>query len=79
MRAASSGVEADEEVYGLSRISTTAIIPTELNSYMYRFEGHLSAMANALGKPEDEQTYQQAATDRKFAINELMWNHTTMR
>lgn len=78
-RDVSSEAESVEEAYGLTSISASRIIPTELNTYMYRFEGHLASMAKALGRTDDADIYNEAATDRKFAINTLMWNASTMR
>lgn len=67
-----------EEMYGLDTITTTQFVPTELNSYMYRYEGHLARMAEALGK-EEAAAYEEAAAERKHAMNSLMWDSSTAR
>lgn len=75
----SSDSETLEEVYGLSTIITSRIVPTELNTILYRYEGHLSSMAEALGEEMEATSYHEAATNRKYAINSLMWNASTSR
>jgi hypothetical protein len=72
-------VTSIEELYGLSTITTSHILPTELNTYLYRYEGHLAHMADALGEEEEAASYQTSAENRKYAINSLMWNTSTTR
>jgi hypothetical protein len=73
------GVDSVEDVYGLTTIVASRIVPTELNSYLYRYEGHLSRMAGALAREEEAASYQAAAQSRKVAMNTLMWNASTSR
>jgi alpha,alpha-trehalase len=63
----------------LSTINTTNIIPVELNSFMYRFELNLAAMAKHLGRVEDEERYLKAAISRKEGINRILWDRDYYR
>lgn len=74
-----SDAESLEDIYGISSIIASQIIPAELNTILYRYENHLSTMADALGETDDAMMYQEAAEDRKYAINALMWNASAMR
>jgi hypothetical protein len=75
----SGDIQDIEDAYGLTTITTSQVIPTDLNSYLYRYEGHLSRMAETLSEESEAAAYEEAATNRKYAINALMWNASSSR
>ena len=75
----STEVENVEDAYDLNTIIASRIIPTELNTFLYRYELHLSSMAEALSETSQSTQYQDASQNRKYAINQLLWNTTTLR
>ena len=58
----------------LASIQTSSILPVELNCIMLRFEQNLMQISSKLGEGEKMENYKVAISNRKKAINEIMWN-----
>nr|CCA17719.1 trehalase putative [Albugo laibachii Nc14]CCA18365.1 trehalase putative [Albugo laibachii Nc14] len=58
----------------LRKISTSSIIPVDLNAMMYRMERNLMEFHKILGNRMQEEKYRRAARDRAKAIHEILWS-----
>ena len=56
--------------------STDQFAPVCLNSLLYKYETDMAHFASLLHKPKDAALWFKRATDRKAAINKLLWNPT---
>jgi len=61
---------------GLASIRTTAILPVDLNSFLYKLECQISLLSKAHGQHEQAQLFRQRARDRHAAIDRLLWNES---
>ena len=58
----------------LKTISTTGMVPVDLNALLYACEMILSKAAKASGEPAKSAAYQQKAQKRKAAVIRYCWN-----
>ncbi|WP_291190076.1 alpha,alpha-trehalase TreF [Frateuria sp.] len=58
----------------LSTIRTTAILPVDLNSFLYKLERQICLLNHASGQRKQAEKFQQRAQARKEAIERLLWN-----
>lgn len=59
---------------GLESIRTTAILPVDLNSFLYRLELKIGQLSRVAGDGACAAQFLQKADDRKAAIDAVMWN-----
>lgn len=58
----------------LRTISTSSIIPVDLNAIMYRMERNMMEFHRILGNSKQEKKYKRAARDRAEAIHAILWS-----
>ncbi|WP_110656212.1 alpha,alpha-trehalase TreF [Salinicola halimionae] len=63
-----------DDVQQLSSIRTTALLPIDLNSFMFKLEAQIARLSVASGDTETAERFQQKMDARRDAINRLMWN-----
>ncbi|WP_334186350.1 alpha,alpha-trehalase TreF [Noviherbaspirillum sp.] len=59
---------------GLSTIRTTAILPIDLNCFLYHLETKIAELCGMTGDYSSRDNFLKKALDRKAAINRFMWN-----
>lgn len=59
---------------GLASTRTTAILPVDLNCWLYRLEWRIAALAQQAGDPASAADFGARADARRRAIQRLMWN-----
>uniref|UniRef100_A0A6N2JX87 Trehalase n=1 Tax=Salix viminalis TaxID=40686 RepID=A0A6N2JX87_SALVM len=57
-----------------STLSTTSILPVDLNVYILKMEQNIAFFANVLGHKSTMESFLEAAEARKNAINSVFWN-----
>ncbi|KAJ6703409.1 TREHALASE [Salix viminalis] len=57
-----------------STLSTTSILPVDLNVYILMMEQNIAFFANVLGHKSTMESFLEAAEARKNAINSVFWN-----
>ncbi|KAH0448713.1 hypothetical protein IEQ34_022513 [Dendrobium chrysotoxum] len=60
--------------YDLSTLSTTSIIPVDLNTYLYKEELDIAFFAQKLGDIETYEKFIEASNARQFAMRSIFWN-----
>ncbi|XP_061965965.1 trehalase-like [Populus nigra] len=55
-------------------LSTTSILPVDLNVYILKMELDIAFLANVLGNKATMESFLEAAEARKNAINSVFWN-----
>ncbi|KAH8522178.1 hypothetical protein Peur_040719 [Populus x canadensis] len=55
-------------------LSTTSILPVDLNVYILKMELDIAFLANVLGNKATMESFLEAAKARKNAINSVFWN-----
>ncbi|KAG6791566.1 hypothetical protein POTOM_000689 [Populus tomentosa] len=55
-------------------LSTTSILPVDLNVYILKMELDIAFLANVLGNKATTESFLEAAEARKNAINSVFWN-----
>lgn len=58
----------------LHTIRTTAILPVDLNCFLYKLEQQICLLNRANGQPEQAKKFEQRAHARREAIEHLLWN-----
>jgi alpha,alpha-trehalase len=58
----------------LETIRTTAILPVDLNSFLYKLELKIAGLSGLAGDSATREEFVQKAKDRKAAIERFMWN-----
>ncbi|MFE8646843.1 alpha,alpha-trehalase TreF [Sphingomonas sp. NCPPB 2930] len=58
----------------LCEIRTTAILPVDLNAFLYRLETAIARLARATGDAATATQFDQRAGARRAAVQRLMWN-----
>ncbi|CAH0480467.1 unnamed protein product [Peronospora belbahrii] len=58
----------------MKSMSTSSVVPVDLNSIMYRVERNLMEFNERLGNNEQAQFYERAAARRLEAINVILWS-----
>ena len=58
----------------LHSIRTTAILPVDLNSFMYKLESQIALLSRADGQPAQAEHFARLAEQRATAINRYLWN-----
>jgi hypothetical protein len=53
------------------------IIPADLNAFVYQLERNIAWAANLTGNASISETFNEAAAQRKAAIQALLWNNET--
>ena len=61
----------------LHSIRTTAILPVDLNSFLYKLESQISLLSRADGQIRQAEEFRQRAEQRVAAINRFLWNDET--
>lgn len=51
-------------------------LPVDLNALLYKYEADFARAARLLDKPREMAQWEQAAKERKHAVNKLMWDQT---
>lgn len=59
---------------GLCTTRTTAILPVDLNSFMFRLEQSIAELSAQVGDQAAAQSFAEQAARRREAIHRLMWN-----
>ncbi len=59
---------------GLATTRTTAILPVDLNSFMYKLELKIAELSGLAGDAAMHAQFTQKAKDRKSAVIRYMWN-----
>lgn len=59
---------------GLATIRTTAILPIDLNSFMYKLELKIAELSGLAGDAAMHADFAQKAEERKSAVIRFMWN-----
>ncbi|XP_020583130.1 probable trehalase [Phalaenopsis equestris] len=57
-----------------STVSTTSIIPVDLNTYLYKVELDITFFAQKLGDFEIAEKFLQASRARQLAMRSILWN-----
>ena len=60
--------------FDLGSIRTTAILPIDLNSFMYKLENTIADLAAKTGDHETAGEFRDLAADRRAAIDRLLWD-----
>ena len=60
--------------YRLDSIQTTAVVPVDLNAFMFNLERQLATLAEALHYPDQQRLFQQASEQRRQAIYQYLWH-----
>ncbi|NGY04980.1 alpha,alpha-trehalase TreF [Solimonas terrae] len=58
----------------LSSIRTTALLPVDLNSFMYKLETQLARLNQACGDHDDAEQFRARAATRRNAIRTRLWD-----
>jgi len=58
----------------LETIRTTAILPVDLNAFLYYLERQIAELSRADGLHKQADAFDARATSRRNAINRLLWN-----
>jgi len=58
----------------LSTIRTTAILPVDLNCFLYKLERQICLLNHAVGQRQQAEKFQQRAQARKATSERLLWN-----
>lgn len=58
----------------LSSIRTSAILPVDLNSLLYKLERQISLLSQASGEAEQAEAFRSRAEARQAAIDRMLWN-----
>lgn len=59
---------------GLSSIRTTAIIPVDLNSFLWKLEQQIAFLSQRAGLPEQAAQFERREHARREAIDRLLWH-----
>jgi len=60
----------------LSTIRTTAILPIDLNSFLYKLETQIERLSRAQGDNDGADDFRRRAEARRAAVDHYMWNET---
>ncbi|HUB88489.1 MAG TPA: alpha,alpha-trehalase TreF [Dyella sp.] len=60
----------------LETIRTTAILPVDLNAFMYYLERQIAELSRADGQHKQADAFDARAERRREAVNRLLWNET---
>ncbi|HET8790913.1 MAG TPA: alpha,alpha-trehalase TreF, partial [Modicisalibacter sp.] len=58
----------------LSSIRTTALLPIDLNSFLFRLEAQIARLSAESGDTDTAKCFQRKALDRRRAVRRLLWN-----
>lgn len=58
----------------ISTIRTTAIVPVDLNAFLYKLEVTIADLSQKVGDAQAMQHYQDLAVARREVMNDLMWD-----
>ncbi|XP_047945687.1 probable trehalase [Salvia hispanica] len=58
----------------LTTLSTTSILPVDLNAFILKMEIDISILANAIGDSVTAERFKEASHARKKAIDSILWN-----
>ncbi|WIA44588.1 hypothetical protein OEZ86_007311 [Tetradesmus obliquus] len=61
----------------LGTIRTTQIVPADLNAFLYQMERNIAWAANSSGNAATSEAFNQAAAQRRAAMQALLWDNTT--
>jgi alpha,alpha-trehalase len=59
---------------GLPSIRTTAILPVDLNSLLYKLERQIGLLSQANGQQQQARAFRERAQARHAAIDRMLWN-----
>lgn len=63
-----------DDVQQLSSIRTTALLPIDLNSFLFKLEAQIARLSAESGDAETAERFQQKMETRRDAINRLLWD-----
>ncbi len=63
-----------DDVNDLSSIRTTAILPVDLNSFLFATERHIARLCDAAGDTQAAQAFVQRAQARRDAMTRYLWS-----
>ncbi|MDW5375570.1 alpha,alpha-trehalase TreF [Halomonas sp. HP20-15] len=63
-----------DDAQQLSSIRTTALLPVDLNSFMYKLEAQIARLSALDGDIETAKRFQDKADERSRAIRRVLWN-----
>ncbi|GER34638.1 trehalase [Striga asiatica] len=58
----------------LTTLSTTSILPVDLNAFILKMELDITYLSDEIGDPAKAKRFQEASRARKNAINSILWN-----
>ncbi|MCP1117309.1 alpha,alpha-trehalase TreF [Robbsia andropogonis] len=61
----------------LSTIRTTAILPVDLNSFLYKLETQISRLSGASGDEAGQERFRGLAEARRVAVDRYLWSDLT--
>jgi hypothetical protein len=53
------------------------VVPADLNAFLYQLERNIAWAANLTGNASTSEEFNEAAAQRKAAIQTLLWNNET--
>ncbi|KZV45951.1 trehalase [Dorcoceras hygrometricum] len=62
------------DVFDLTTLATTSIIPVDLNAFILKMELDISSLAHSIGDYGTAKRFRKASEARKKAINSILWN-----
>ncbi|MDB5964201.1 MAG: Alpha,alpha-trehalase [Polaromonas sp.] len=65
---------ADPRSLSLASICTTAIVPVDLNAFLFRLETTIARLSRMAGDAAAAQAFTQRAATRREAVDRLMWS-----
>ncbi|KAK8963496.1 putative trehalase [Platanthera guangdongensis] len=58
----------------ITTLSTTLIIPVDLNAYLYKAELDIAFFAKEIGDDQTSESFSKASKARQFAMRSIFWN-----